>query len=299
MYFRRLVCILPVLLLASTSFAVTTPKPAPKPSSDTIRAKRIELTDDQGNVRVSIGLTSDGAAIIKMLDKNGNPTLALRSDQGLGFLTPEGKRQVVVGSSGAGYGIGVYDSKGNPRAELTMVNDEPYMAMSDADHKFRMSMFLLQDQPFISMTDGKDEGASILMKVKGSAPQIVLSDSIGKARSEYSLVEDGNPRLLMAASEGPSCVNLSVSNGRPNLIVSDPKTNVAGNFGFTTAGDLGLMLLNSDQKLRAAMVLKAEDDPLVYVIHPSGNPAAEMGIYNEKGYFSTQKPDGGLDWQNP
>lgn len=295
MYWRRFACILPLLLLPNVLFAAA----APKPASDTIRAKRIELTDDQGNVRVSIGVTSDGAAIIKLLDKNGKPTVALRSDQGMGILTAEGKRQVVVGSSGAGYGIGVYDSEGNPRAELTMVNDEPYMAMSDADHKFRMSMFLLNNQPFISMTDGKDDGASILMKVKGSSPQMVLSDLTGKPRSEYALADDGNPRLLMAAPEGPSCVSLSLSNGRPNLIVSDPKTNVAGNFGFTQAGDLGLMLLSSDQTLRAAMVLSGGNDPLVYVMHPNGKPAAEMSIYEGRGYLSTQKPNGNLDWENP
>jgi hypothetical protein len=316
-YWKRLICIVPILLLVNASFAAT--KPAPKPTArpatatqaapqqpaaqsapaEVIRAKRIELTDDQGNVRALIGIGSDGEAIIKLLGKDGKTTLALKPTDGLGILGEDGKRKIVVGAAGAGYGIGVYDSKGKPRAEVTLVDDEPMMAMSDSNGKFRVEMFLIKDQPVLNLSDGTDNGASVRLKVKGSAPSVLLTDGSGTARTEYSLADDGAPRLLLANSTGSACMNLSISDDLPSIVVSNPKTKVAGTLGFTTAGDLGLMFLNADQKVRAAMALRTGDDPLVYVLHPSGNPAATMGISGGKGYFSTSDSDGGFAWQNP
>lgn len=305
LYWKRLVIIMP-LLLSATAFAAQAPaaKPAPpkQPTDSTpqvIRAQKIELTDSKGNVRVSIGVSADDQAIIRLFDKDGKETMALKSDDGLGILSNEGKRKIVVGSSGAGYGIGVYDSKGNPRAELTLVDGEPYMAMSDSNGKFRASMFLLKDQPFVSLTDGKDNGALIDLEVRGSAPKLLLSDSSGKARAECSLTDDGVPRLSMANSTGISCMDLTLSDDLPSMTVSDPKTKVAGLLGFTQGGDVGLLLLNADRKLRAAMALRTGDDPLVYLLHPSGNPAATMGIGGGKGYFSTSDSDNNIAWQNP
>lgn len=312
------VCIVAALVVATwacaapakpTAKPATTTQTAPKPAApqtatqsapaEVIRAKRIELTDDQGNVRAAIGITSDGAAIIKLLDKEGNPTLALRSDNGLGILNEEGKRKIVVGAAGAGYGIGVYDSKGNPRAQVTLVRDEPAIAMSDSNGKFRIYMFLADGQPVVNLSDGKDNGASVRLKVKDSAPSMLLTDGSGKARGECTLADDGAPRLLFADSAGTACMNLFLSDNRPSMVLSDAKTSVAGTLGFTQAGDLGLMFLNSDQKVRAAMALRAGNDPLIYVMHPNGNPAATMGFSGGEGYFNTTTSSGSLDWQNP
>jgi hypothetical protein len=229
-YWKRLACVLPVLLLANAGFAA---KPAPKPAApqqpvpQTIRAQRIELTDDKGNVRVVIGIGTEGEAIIKLLDKNGKPTVALRSDDGLGILNEDGKPKIVAGAAGAGYGISVFDSKGKPRCTLTIVDDEPYLAMSDSNGKFRASMLLIKDQPFISLTDGKDNGAYVSLKVKGSSPQLLLTDASGKARSEYSLADDGTPRLLMANSTGTSSLQLLLSNDIPSIDLSYPNGNPA------------------------------------------------------------------------
>lgn len=231
------VCIMMALVIAGGAFAAATaPKPAAKPApAEVIRAKRIELTDDQGNVRVAIGITSDGAAIIKLLDKDGNPTVALRSDDGLGLLTAEGKRKLVVGSAGAGYGVGVYDSKGNPRAELTMVKDEPMMVMRDSSGNFRAEMFLINDDPVFNLSDGKGSGASVRLKLKGSSPSMLLTDGNGKARGECSLADDGAPRLLFANSAGTSCLQLLLSNGDPILEVMHPNGQPAAMMGITGA----------------------------------------------------------------
>ncbi len=258
MFNYKLFAYLIPIVLATQVYAAAT-KPTPKPAAPkqappvTIRAQKIELTDDKGNVRISLGITADGAAIIKLLDKDGKPTVALRSDDGLGILNAEGKPKVVAGAAGAGYGISVFDSKGKARAELTMVDDEPYMVMTDSNGKFRLSMFLLKDQPFISLTDGKDDGAYVSLKVKGSAPQLLLSDSSGKARSEYSLADDGAPRLLMSNSTGASSLQLLFDN----------------------------------------------DLPYIETMYPNGQPAAMMGILDNKGFFRTSDAANNTLWQNP
>ena len=139
----------------------------------------------------------------------------------------------------------------------------------------------------------------MILKVKGSAPSLLILDAGGKTRAEYSLADDGAPKLLMANSAGNACMKLLVSDDLPSMVMSNPKTKVAGTLGFTQAGDLGLMFLNADQKVRSAMALRAGDDPLIYVMHPNGSPAAIMGFSGGEGYFSTMTSSGNLEWQNP
>jgi len=291
---KRLVYILPAVLMTAC-FAQQAPKPeTPK----VIRAQRFELTDAQGNTRAVMGMSDDGQATLRMLDKEGKTAVQIDGDGNVVILR-SGKPKVVVGTTGSDYGVGVYDAEGEFRGGLTMLDDEPMLTMLDSKGGFRVQLFLGKEEPYFSLSDGTKAGAYVSLAVKGTSPRMLIKDGNGKARAEWSLADGGAPRLLMANSAGDSCVDILVSNDLPSIQLTNPQTKSLSWMGFTKDADLALTFQGADSKVLAGMTLTATEKPVIYVQHASGMPSASMGLMDGAGYVMTTDKSGGMKWESP
>jgi len=310
---RRIICVLAVTLLASTAFAATKPAPKPtaKPTTTTqaapksetpqvVRARVLELTDSNGNIRASIGASVDGPVVFRLFNKEGKTAVSVDSDGGITILNNDGKPKISVGKQGDGYGISLHDSKGETRASLSMEGDEPMLSLQDSEGKYRCMLFLQKDEPYLNLADGKSGGAHTMVYVHESAPGMAMWDTNGKMRSSYVLLTDNAPRLMMTNSNADACLKLTVADGLPSVEVLNPKNNIGGILGFINDADLTLMFTDADDKARAMMALSSENGPYLGVAHPSGNPAATMGISDSgAGYFRLADTSNSTTWRAP
>lgn len=308
-HWKRLVCVLPALLI-NVSFAAqpppkpTPPKPAAPPpqqsASQTIRARVIELTDSKGNIRASMGASDDGPVVFRLFNKEGKTAISIDSDGGITVMNAEGKPKVTVGLVDKDNGIGVYDSKGNLRADITTGPDEPIVTLRDGDGKVRGLFYLDNNEPYVAMTDGKADGARVALGVRGPSPILGIWDVNSKLRTQYGLNNDGSPKLVLDNSDGDACLKLLATDDLPSIEVVNPKNNIGGMLGFVADEDLALLFTNADSKVLAAMAASKENGPYISVGHASGNPAATMGI-SDSGtpYFRTADTDNNTLWRSP
>jgi hypothetical protein len=318
-YWKRLICIVPILLLVNASLAATKPaaKPAPPKQSapqtaapqqpaaqsavpQVVRARVFELVDAKGDIRASMGASEGGPVVFRLFNKDGKMAVSVDSEGGITIMNNDGKPKISVGKQGEGYGIGLHDSKGALRASLTMDADEPMLSLLDSNGKYRGMLFLQKDDPYFNLTDGQDGGAHALVYVKGSAPGVAMWDSNGKMRTSYVLMDDKSPRLLMTNDTADACLKLTVSDGLPSVEVMNPKNDIGGMFGFVNDADLTMIFTDADNKARAIMSLSDENGPYMSVAHPTGNPAATLGISDSgAGYVRTSDKDNNTTWRAP
>ena len=92
------------------------------PKAASLASEPIELTDQQGRVRIRLGVREDGTAVIETLDTNGTARAALStSTQGTGS-------------------VDVYDTQGRPRiAAFTFTDNEAGFQLLDPDGTLRCS----------------------------------------------------------------------------------------------------------------------------------------------------------------
>ena len=303
LYWKRILCIVPVLLMVNASFAAqqSPPKPAtPKPSvPQVVRAQKFELTDSKGNVKAVMATTDDGLAVIKLFDKEGKPSVLVDSAGQITIMGAEQKPNVVVGKTESGYGIGVYDSKGTYRAGLNITGDEPMFTLRDKDSNPCAMFFMQESDTYFALSDSQEDGSRVVLHVGEEGPDMVMTDTNGKVRSLYGLASDGSPKLALSNADEEPCLKLYVEDGLPALTAENPKNELSAFLGFVTDTDLAMMILNADN-VRAAMALSEDNGPYISVAHPNGNPASTLGIDDaDLGYMRTSDTENNALWRSP
>lgn len=130
-----------------------------------VKARRFEVVDAAGKLRVTLGMNPNGAPSVMVFDGAGRPRAGLMVGPGegsiLGLYDVAGKPRVALGMNPDGsLGLGMRDAAGETRAALAVRPDVgPVLGLYDAAGKAR---------------------ASLTMRPDGS-PGLTLRDAVGKA----------------------------------------------------------------------------------------------------------------------
>jgi hypothetical protein len=84
-----------------------TGKPDDASPAEVLRAKRVEIVDDEGKVRAVLGTREEGIGGLSVYDESGRVRARLEAGE-----IPE-----------QGSGLSVFDTNGKPRASVGMSND--------------------------------------------------------------------------------------------------------------------------------------------------------------------------------
>lgn len=296
----RFLSLIALMLLASASFSAT--KPTPKPATaipKIVRAQAFELTDAAGKTRAWLGVSDDGATVLKLLDGEGKPKVLVDSNGLIKILDAEGKARVTAGVMDDGYGIGLFDSKGTIRADVYADSGNgPSVSVRDTAGETRGTLAMSDDEPLLVLKDAKDEGARLALDIEDSLPVFSLWDTAGKPRASYSLTDSG-ALLQMTDADGKILAEMAAGRDQPSLILQDQKSKMAAFLGFTDDTDLSLLLQNGQSKTQIGLLLYGTD-PTLAIAHDNGNPAASMRIGDDGApYVRTSDKDNVTIWKSP
>jgi hypothetical protein len=133
----------------------------------------------KGNNRAILGLNETGEVHLIFTDSNERPRIFLRArdeGSGLAFFPKLGNSRSVFSDRG----IWLIGGDGKARAELSVENDQPFLAIFEKDGKPRFNVQLLEDgDPKVSLIDRNGSNRAALGIHKGH-PVIVLTDPTGK-----------------------------------------------------------------------------------------------------------------------
>lgn len=113
------------------------------PGLDTIRARRVELVDSKGLVRLSLSITDEDLAQVRFLGADGSPRVVLGEmlDRTIQCVWFDGSRTprlaIGLGSNHGGGGVSFTDAQGGVRAYLGE-DDSGRVAMSTFDESRRL-----------------------------------------------------------------------------------------------------------------------------------------------------------------
>ena len=234
---RRLKRVLLLSAVLAAAGLMLAPSPPKKKPLETVKAREVQIVDDQGNARISM-----------KLEANGDPVLALMGTKGSGArLALIGDRPVLALSD-----------ETRVRASLQITKDGAGLDLEDAEGKRSASMqaggtlgFLLEDTGV-----GRAEGGLVIGAI---GPAVVLSTPDESGVTEVLLQASRGTEPLITASRGLAAAKLDVSrDGGPSVTLSDAE-------GRDRAV-LGVTKLQVERKKRGKVVEKQRTDPSSLVL---------------------------------
>lgn len=143
---------------------------------DELRAKRVTVVDDKGNIRAMLSVT-DGGSQLLMSDNKNHTRVKLYTDA-------EGSATMAL-----------CDEKNQPRVLLFVSDDgTPQLALSDEKGKGRARLHLAADgSPNMSVDDSKGKGRAMLYLAADGSPTLSMHDERGAARAVLGVAETVAP----------------------------------------------------------------------------------------------------------
>ena len=187
--------------------------PEDKSPAEVLRAKRLEIVDDEGKVRAALGTDEKGVASLSIFDSSGR----LRVTVDASAAPEKGGGLSIHDTNGAVHvGLGVYE---DGQAELrfaaqqtdqaiqmgTMDDGRVYLILS----KKRDAMVILgihdedgnNPSSMLAVTD-KEGRSGIEIRGRRFSPHVTLRDRRKQARASLALGANGEPGLFIFDEEG-------------------------------------------------------------------------------------------------
>jgi hypothetical protein len=186
---------------------------------DVIRTKQIEIIDDEGRTRASLGMSNpEGAeeAMIRlsMKDKAGTTRLLIgvTEEDGVEDETPF---------------IALADSEGKPRISMVMeVEGDPSVTLTKADGSIGLAMHVGPRSTSLNIVGTTADSGVVLHVREDNSIMLTLSDSIGKARASLLMLADGTPGLNLLDEEGQIRISVRLLEGsEPGIYLLDKDGN--------------------------------------------------------------------------
>jgi hypothetical protein len=207
--------------------------------AEVLRAKRLEILDDEGKVRAVLGTDEKGIASLSVFDASGRLRSSLDAEE----------------IPGEASGLGVFDTNGNLRVAVGMENDpdkSSYLILLDTEGRHRA---------VVNLETGGQAGLRFSAGQKDRAIGIAAED-------------EGNLLLTLSEKEIPM-VGLGVTEGEDKELSSElALVERHGRAGVVLSGgprsDPSVRLLDRHRKRRASFELGAYGQPGLYVFEQEG-----------------------------
>jgi len=253
------------------------PPPADTPEPREIVAKAIRIVDENGNVRLSLDSTPDGAGRLVAHDGDGKPRIGLHT-------TPDGLSGVFVfgPSTRAGTSItttaddrvliGVTGDDGNPRS-IFEVDPSGATRLSLLDEAGERNRIILQTNKGMGglLVNGSDGGPAALVGQGGeSGPSVVLYGRDGM-RAAINVTDEDMPNFSLVDATGQLRGNwLVTGDGGQGLTLFDRDRNPRLLLGQLPDQSAGMHLYDADA--RVFLSLPSDFDPPGAAPTSSQNP---------------------------
>ena len=195
-------------------------------TEEVLRAKRLEIVDDEGRIRASLGTREEGIGGLAVFDASGRRRIALEAGEvdgqgsGLSLLDTNGKtRAVVYAHNDPKKGTAVYLGGEDGTARATLALDESGQAF--------LSVSAGEKNRQITVAVDSDGGARLTFT--GEGPAIGLG-SFGE--------DQASPSLILADEKGQGGMVLYGSRYKPYLRFRDPAGEVRAGLELTPGGEL-------------------------------------------------------------
>jgi len=207
---RWAVClVLTATLSAAVAVALAQAVGGPAPgSARVIEAQEFHVRDAAGNVRARLGLAPDGP-ILTLWNADGRPQVQLYVDAGGPHL--------VMSSVLTDANAPEWERYSSAEARLDMGENGPVLSLSDSKGKPRARLSVMKDEPRLELT-GKRGGVTLHMGSSG--PVAIMSNTAGYPRAVLHLSPDG-PYLGVSNASGKPRATLQVGKDRASLKLSD------------------------------------------------------------------------------
>jgi len=175
-----------------------------------IRAQKIVLVDDEGNMRVSLSAVGD------------TPGLVLYNEKGM----RRGEMSInLFGTTG----LYMYNPKGQVNISLSSVKDTAFFVLRNANDTKSVGM---SSEPEISLTD-KNGNDRIHLQLADIGPSIQLIDEKCNPRITQSTTKDGSG-LIMFDDNGKPRIQLGTIKDGPMLLMADEKGAPRASLGISS-----------------------------------------------------------------
>jgi hypothetical protein len=231
---KRIALAAAVLASAGLVLAPSAPKKEPP---KVLKAREVQVVDDQGVARISM-----------KIEANGDPALSITGTQGSGVRLALAQDRPVLSLS----------DENRVRATLEIGKDEAALDLDDAEGR-RTARLEAGNSAGLVVGDAKSAGAEASLILGEKGPSLALSSpgDAGDASITLQAAPDSGP--LVAASKGLAAARLEVSrDGDPSVTISDAE-------GRDRAV-LGVTKLEVERKKRGKAIEKKRTDPSSLVL---------------------------------
>jgi hypothetical protein len=209
-----------------------------KPPTDVLRTKRLEIVDDEGKVRATLGTDEEETTSLSAFDSSNRIRFTLNAAEapekasGLGVFDANGKLRASVGMSSDPEGssfLTLLDADGKQRVAVRLrtggqaglrisaaqedrgieiaAGDDGYLYLMLGERDTPMAGFRLADEEGSDLSSelmlfDKDARSGVIISGRRSGPFVRLRDRREKVRGSYELGVGGVPRLFVFDEEG-------------------------------------------------------------------------------------------------
>jgi hypothetical protein len=261
----------------------------PSPSrAQVMTVRNLIVTDEEGNVRVQLGISPEGRPRLDLVSKDGKSLASLASTEADGGT--ELRLNAKDGSPRVRLAV---KEKDEPRLDFTMEKDSrslaslrlspdgwPELQLKGKDGSGGAAVEFVNGNPRVVLEDKKAQSTAVLATVPEKANLVLYRDGKPRAglsfdgldlidaeshpRARLAILETGEPRLALKDKNGHRLVSLSVEalpkKEEPILAMYDAKDALRAGLSLDESGRPNLIL---------------RDRPLLSLINKTG----EDGIY--------------------
>lgn len=224
--------VLTAILASAVTLTVSSMLGAGQPDGfnrDTLRARRIELSDANGNVRMRLAVDDEGGSVVEMYSIGDVPGIALRTNPSthrahvelshpvsgrieldanqlgteISVTDKLGKKSVSIAGRGgetpSPTGLWIYGSNGKAKSSLSTLRDgDTALIMYDDKLNETLVVGTVNERPRVSV-GMMDEQRAVMTVVDGTPCVSVIDDS-GKSLAHISGSSDGKASAMMLAN---------------------------------------------------------------------------------------------------
>ncbi len=213
------------------------PREEAAPAAEVLRAKRLEIVDDEGEIRISLETHPKGAGGLTVFDASGRRRAALEAG--------EAQEQ--------GSGLSLFDTNGRARAVVYAHNDPKKgtaVYLNDENETLRAILSLSEGgHAGLSVLAGeKDRKISVAVQPDGSASLSFTGE--GPMIGLGSFEEGGNKgaNLILADEKGQAGIVLDGRRHKPFIRFRDPAGKVRAGLELTPGGELEVTSFGGDAR---------------------------------------------------
>jgi hypothetical protein len=229
----------------------------------TIRARRVEIVNEQGQVQTVLTITQEQAVMV-LTDpgRNAKAMIGVGKEGPHIILTrPDGNVALRLGVSEKGDPtISLSDAKQQPVVMLSLTGNNPALDFRDQQGMVRLSLNVLASgTPFITCHDPQGTRRVSLSTIEGPNGHAFLSlhDANGKEHFFAAVADGGTPQFVISGTDG-SQLMFNAGNQGTTVVVSD-----------------------GQQQLRLALGLSDKNDPFITLYNDQSKPRVSLGVGEE------------------